>query len=762
MPDLSHSYDFVVIGGGLAGIAAAVTAARAKINTALICDRPCLGGNASKEILISPVGAHQRGASFAYPRETGLLEELMLENLNNNRQGNPELWDLNLQTLVYQETNLDLYLNLVIQNVRKDTDDTRILSLEGYSLECDNWHIFNAALFADCSGNGTVAFVAGVPFMRGVESKEIFHEGLAEENYQKRELGCGLRFRAKDIRHPVSFAKPGWVRFNFTEKDFEQWELENEFRKNKGGFWWIEWGGTLDTIGDMSYIRRELTSIIYAIWHYLKNDSPMRDELATYDLDWVGTIAGCRENRRFVGDYILTQTDIDEQHRFVDSVAYGGWCFDDHPPEGFFSKSGTRDHPMHRGPYNIPLRCLYSSKIENLFLAGRNVSVSHIALTSTRVMNTCFQMGEAVGAAAAVCIRKNILPREAAVPPAIRDVQENLILSDHTILGKRDIPLKNLLGGISVSASSTLKSPVLQESRGTWRLSVNYMIMFPVITDHLDSINIYFDVESDTELNYSIRGGQEYLSTTPGEDLKQGALAFKAGKKVSAILPVNLSLTAKGWYFVELRANENLALHYGIQAPVGLKTLRSHDLTSESGFINAGHTNWKWDIIKDLETEPCGLIEISPAQHVYEAENVLGTAVRPDFLPNIWISGETDFEEPQNLDFLFEKPENPGRVDIIFDSSLDNPVLAFSSEYNPDGKYYSFNRIPSLVKHYRVFIKTVDNEDWRLIAEETDNYQRLRRHNFSFGNLTALRLSVVSTNGWKRAQVYGVRIFRSP
>jgi hypothetical protein len=761
VPVIFHVYDFVVIGGGLSGIAAAVAAAREDIKTALICDRPCLGGNASREMLTPPVGAHYKDGSFIYHRETGLLEELLLENLYNNSQGNPVIWDLNLQTMVYNEPCLDLFLNLAIDDVDMNFQGDRILAVKGYSLESDDRHVFKSTFFADCSGDGIVGFASGAPFMRGVEKRSVFNEGLAPEESEKREMGCSLRFSLKETGRPVYFKKPDWVQHSFSSEDFKNnWIEKSLLNKDRYARYSIEWGGEFDTIAEIRHIKNGITSIIYAIWHYLKNDSLIRDKLLTWDLDWIGSIPGRRENRRFIGDHVLVQQDIDEQRPFEDSIAYGGWGFDDHPAKGFFEKKGSAVHFMHRGPYNIPMRCLYSSKIANLFFAGRNISVSHIALSSTRIMNTCFQLGEAAGVAAAICIKKNILPKAAVTPPAIKEIQEKLILSDHTIFDKQHISLKNQVQNISISASSTLNAPVLTRSAGTWVLAWDHIIMFPVVTGSLDFINLYLDIESGTNFHYLIRNGQKYLSTMPGDVLKQGTVFLQAGKNVRVTLATELPYLEKGWYFIELKANDNIALHYGVQAPVGLKTLKRHNQALESSFINAGNTKWEWDIIKDLKTEPCGLIEILPEQPVYSSENVLGAAVRPDFLPNLWISQETNFAQPQYLDFVLSKPENIERVDIVFDSSLDNPIIVFDSEYSSSGNGYEFNCVPSLVKHYRVSVKTIDTKDWRHVAEKTNNYQRLCRHRINTDNVISLRLSILSTNGWARAQVYGVRIFR--
>ena len=163
------------------------------------------------------------------------------------------------------------------------------------------------------------------------------------------------------------------------------------------------------------YKRQELTHIAYAVWDYITNRSSLREELSTYDLDWVSTMPGRRENRRFIGDYIYTQTDIDEQRKFYDSIAYGGFGYDDHARDGIFHKDFANTHTYHLGPFEVPLRCLYANNVENLFLAGRNISVSHLGLCGIRNRWTCLQFGEAVAAAATLCCREELTVRQACL-----------------------------------------------------------------------------------------------------------------------------------------------------------------------------------------------------------------------------------------------------------------------------------------------------------------------------------------------------------
>ena len=224
-----------------------------------------------------------------------------------------------------------------------------------------------------------------------------------------------LQLRHTDQHRP--FIPPPWAH-HFTDKDFEIPEadrtdgLVHSFKRlypEDNNFWWIEYGGNISTIGDANAIQRELKAIAYGVWEYMKNhpDGRCRD----YDLDWIGSLPGKRESTRYVGDVILSQDDIMSGGHFHDVVCYGGWTLDDHHPDAFYRKGFLSTHHTPPSPFGIPYRCLYSRNIDNLFFAGRDISCTHLGLSSTRVMGTCALMGQAVGTAAAIASAHAVTPR---------------------------------------------------------------------------------------------------------------------------------------------------------------------------------------------------------------------------------------------------------------------------------------------------------------------------------------------------------------
>lgn len=452
-------YNTVIIGGGLSGICAAISCARLGCKVALVQDRPLLGGNSSSEIGVPIEGAdvNENGLKKEkgyFPnrnaRETGIIEELRIEDRNRNHT-QPKaglinsVWDMILWEWIKREKNIELYLNSRAEKVNM-AKTGKIESIIAYQMSTERTLCLKASVFVDASGDGAIAHSAGAEYRMGRESRDQFGESLAPKIADNCTLPSSLLFRAKDVGHPIAFERPSWAYKFPTDEDLP-------FRTHsdiQSGFWWISYGGTLNTIKDNEKIRDKLLKILFGVWDHIKNCEDHGAD--NYALDWVSSIPGKRESRRFIGDYILTQNDLESHALFPDRVAYGGWSIDIHPPEGIFF-SGHPSENNFRGIYSIPFRCLYSKNIENLMMAGRNISVTHIALCSTRLMATCAIEGQAVGAAAYLCNKYNTTPRQIG-RNYIAELQQLLLKNDCYIVGLKNQDQCDLAREASVSASS--------------------------------------------------------------------------------------------------------------------------------------------------------------------------------------------------------------------------------------------------------------------------------------------------------------------
>ncbi|HOX55942.1 MAG TPA: FAD-dependent oxidoreductase [Candidatus Paceibacterota bacterium] len=442
--------DVFVAGGGMSGVCAAISAARHGAKVILAQDRSRLGGNASSEVRMHIVGADCSGKRLGW-REGGLIEELRLDDAAQNPHRCFELWDLLLYDKVRSEPNATLLLDATLFAA-----ETKGGEIQRVMVRCDKTeHLYRirAKVYLDCTGDSRLALEAGAELRWGREAKGEFNESLALDTADRQTQGSSILFTARDYGKPVPFTPPPWAR----KVTREQLKLR-PIRSWEYGYWWIEWGGQLNTIRDNERIRFELLRIVMGVWDYIKNSGDKPDS-ANWGMDWVGMIPGKRESRRIMGDHILTQRDLTEEDvRFEDAVCMGGWPLDDHPPSGFDrsdEKPGIQIYP--RQPYNIPLRSLYSRNVRNLMMAGRNISASHVAFSSTRVMSTCAVMGQAAGTAAALCTRAGLVPRQLAQDNArLAELQQVLLRDDQTIVGARNADPKDLARQAAVSASDEL------------------------------------------------------------------------------------------------------------------------------------------------------------------------------------------------------------------------------------------------------------------------------------------------------------------
>lgn len=442
------SAQVVVAGGGPAGVPAAIAAARNGARVVLCQDRSVLGGNASSEIRMHILGASPRGKELSVEaRETGILEEIMLECAVRNPQNSASMLDLILYEKCRAEPNLTLLLNTTVTGVKMDGD--RIVSAYAVRESTEDHFEIAADIFIDCTGDGRLGAEAGALFTTGRESAEEYNESGAVLNRDSHRLGSSLLFTARDMGRPMPFIPPKWAR-KFTEEDLKfrdhsSWEY---------GYWWVEFGGLKDTIKDNEDIRDELMAIMMGVWDHIKN-SGNHPESENWALDWFGFLPGKRESRRFIGQHVLTQNDLEQAVDFWDVIAYGGWSMDTHPPAGIEAKDEKPcNQPYTPYMYGIPLRSLISKNIRNLMFAGRNMSATHIAFSSTRVMATCAVMGEGAGTFAATALRSG-LPFEEAWKEerVVREAQQQLMRQGAFLPGRK-LEDRNLAAEAKITASS--------------------------------------------------------------------------------------------------------------------------------------------------------------------------------------------------------------------------------------------------------------------------------------------------------------------
>ena len=428
-----HETDVCVVGGGMAGLAAALSAARHGANVILMHDRPVLGGNASSECRVHICGADRHNA-IPNVRETGILEELRLANLRWNPQRSFSVWDALLYDAARREQRLSLMLNCSAMDA--ETEGRSIVSVCGWQTTTYTRHRVRARIFIDASGDAILAPPAGAAFRFGREGRDEYGESLAPEKPDSGTMGMTIAFGARRQETPQPFQPPPWAqRYDRCEElpGLHDW-LNKDPRWTMQGYWWIELGGMHDGIADTERVRDELLAVTYGVWDHIKNRGDHGAD--NWALEWVQFLPAKRESRRYVGRHVLTQDEVMSAGKFDDVVAYGGWTIDEHPPAGFgCARLGLKPayHASPPVPYGIPYGVLVAGEVENLMFAGRCASCSHIAMSSARVMGTASVMGQAAGTAAALAVRRGIAP--AGVSAHIDRLQQALLADDAYLPG---------------------------------------------------------------------------------------------------------------------------------------------------------------------------------------------------------------------------------------------------------------------------------------------------------------------------------------
>ena len=434
-PEKAGEYDFVVVGGGIAGICAAITAARLGCKVALVQNRPVLGGNNSSEIrvglsgliykepypklglLMDEIGGVGHWTNYEArqdpdsPRSKRILEviEEHPEKLIHNAGPASNYEDDRKLDAVLAEPNITLFLNK--QVISAKTRRGCIRSVLAKDISTSEEIILKGSLFADCTGDANLGFLAGADFRMGRESKAETGESLAPEEPDMLTMGTSVQWSASDSDPSTG-----------SGTDFPECPWAIAFSDSTcipivHGEWDWETGLGRDQVEEIERIRDHGLRAVYGNWSYLKNSPKYKEQFENKRLEWVACIGGKRESRRLMGDVVLKEQDILEGTEYDDATFTATWGMDLHYPkpepgmegeEPFRARSVTKGHK----DYAVPYRCLYSRNIGNLMMAGRDISVTHAALGTIRVMRTGGMMGEVIGMAASVCKDHKCSPRE--------------------------------------------------------------------------------------------------------------------------------------------------------------------------------------------------------------------------------------------------------------------------------------------------------------------------------------------------------------
>ncbi len=739
--------DFVVVGGGLSGVCAAIQAAREGLSVALIQDRPVLGGNASSEVRLWALGATSHmGNNNRWAREGGVIDEIAVENLRRNKEGNPILFDALLIDKVRAESNITLLLDTVVFDAEKN-EAGEVTMVRAFNPQNGTLYEISAPLFCDASGDGILGYLSGAGYRVGAEDADEFDEQLAPDEDYGEMLGHTIYFYTKNAGKPVDYVAP-----DFALKDITKIPRFDQIGSRDYGclLWWFEFGGRLDTVYDTAEIKTELWKIVYGVWDYIKNSRKF-DDVENLTLEWVGHIPGKRESRRFNGETMLHQKDVVEQRRHADAVAYGGWAVDLHPADGVYSDKSPCNQYHSKGVYQIPYRCLYSRDVPNLFLAGRIISASHIAFGSSRVMMTAAHTAQAVGTAAALCLEKKVPPR--ALLEDMETLQTRLLRRGQFIPHLELEDPSDLCATASMEASSTFVLDELPAGSETITLDRPRAMLLPAAKGSFPATTFIVSTDCDTELEFQFRVSEREGNYTPDTLLASKMVEVSVGENQPVTVDFGIELDAEQYVFVCLMPNEHISL--------SLSDLRvSGILSVANGMNKAVAKSSAQDAAPDSgvdsfcfwlpERRPGGknmAVAFDPPLHPFSAERLKNSYERPFIESNAWVADAND--PVPSITCRWETPRKIQRIVLSFDSDYDHPMETVQMGH-PE------SIVPFCIKKFRVL------DDQQNVLFEADNHHQSRADiRLAEPVKTAsLKMEILETHGTPAA-LFKIRAYRA-
>ena len=735
-------YDVIVAGGGPGGVPAALACARKGIKTLLLHDRPVLGGNGSSEIGITFEGA---SSHFAYGREGGIAEEL--RRLRDQKPGFHGDWTAALEALTEQQENLTVLCNRRVCDVQMESD-TRISGVTAQDMLDFGKTRFTAKVFIDCTGDGWLGYYAGAKYRIGREAQYQHSETLAPEMADTQTMsGCiradHIPFMVKK-KVPSEYHAPDWVpKLPSNAADFGR-TIDLPGTRMA---WWLEAPNTYDDMYDGEVSRDALFLVLLGYYEYLKNHWQEHGTARYLQMQFSGIMLGRRESRRFIGDYILTQDDCTEGASFPDAVSYSGWHIDIHHPEGIYSgRKGGLYCSVRANMPSVPFRCLYSVNIENLMFAGRNISATHIAMGTTRVQNTIATLGQAVGTAAAMCVKLQKDPGKIC-KDHIKELQQQLLKDDQYIPGIQNEDPRDICLRATAGASSTCT-----EEEFTTRRGIPGALM-PLDRARLVSLSV-------SRRNGDVERFYVKLHSACPEEKKVTVHAKVVGSNVdvysgeeNAVLSAEITVPPMGEHWVEVPIHltvkedlyvENCIIYVWIDPAEGISWRQLDGMNMYYRYAEL-LPEGQWSIKSGKSfliqrEEPKTVMANCGPENVNNGYNRIVDENRYE-----WVSDPKE-PLPQWVALTFEKPEAVGEVQLTFDTDLANPLVSWSGK-NPTPK--------QCVKNYCV--QLFDGTGWVTVVRVKDNFMRRRTHSFPLVTAQKLRVTVTETWGDLSVRIMEIR-----
>ena len=740
-------YDVVVVGAGPGGLGASLAASRLGMRTVLIHDRPVLGGNNSIEHSVTIGGSgHNFLDGVVDSREGGILEEARLARQHLSLPGRPRAsMSAAYRMMVDAEEQLSERPNeRVVSAEKKGRSVVSVMSVNTLT-GCRT--SYRGKVFVDGTGDGWIGYFAGASRMYGREAKSQYGEMTAPEKADTVTMsGCINDYGYHETKKETRYETPAWAKV--LPDGFNRHDV-----RGVNARWWLEHSGYIDDIEDPEAARDELIRIHLDYWGWIRRHPKYGALARKCVLDEIKICNGRREGWRLMGDYVLTDVDCIEGRVFPDAITVGGWLLDVHDPLGVKNPKGNGKYSANQTRlYTIPYRCVYSRDLDNLYMAGRNISVTHAALGSTRIMGTIFSIGQAVGTASAMLVRTGLSSRELG-ERKIRELQQLLVKNDQYIRGVVGNDSANLAKKAKISASSTIGEyeygmddpdfKGVEKANWAWRREVLYGLAscFPRGNiDRLEKVDCYMkgSAGSDRELTMEV-----YESDDIAEDEKTRTLLGSAKAK----------LKRNGIRFLTFKFDTPLKLSkkyvwLKMQKAEGVYWFRRKHIFAEGGTLAVwqrnGNVRFESGYQSAFVTTPRlkGRIDAKP-------EYVIDGHGRPDTLPAEGVSTRAWRSDPvkslpQWVQLKYDEPVSASEIRIVFDSGLCGGGIQWPHP-------------PELVKDYAL-LGLVDGK-WLELAVVKGNWHRLRIHRFESKMLSAVKVRVDATWGVHEARIQEISVY---
>jgi hypothetical protein len=729
----SERADLVVVGGGLAGICAAITAARENQIVHLVEKKSLLGGR---------IGPNQRQSidqtnliPQVYHRESGILNEVWPLFFKSNKEGTYLGISRALRDWIETENKIKLFLNTEVEEVKTASGMINaVISRDNQSNERKS---FVGKYYLDCTGIGRLAELSGADGEKGVDLNEFGDVGR-DIPTKTSKVACLIQIAEGEGNY--SFSIPDWVKLKWEENHLSaRLNLMESLERSPTGVHLLEWEGPV-TAKEV-----EASELAFCAWDFLKNRSSFRKVFKKLRLVTISDEISTKPVFRANGLHRVALDDFQCNESVEGAVVLARTLL----REDFSMVSRVEENKLLPHPVEIKPQCLISSDFKNLLLAGSSASCSELSSRSLSLPVVAAQMAIASAITIVSAVSQNRLPKTICKDGYIDGLQSKLGRLNQFFSRDEKEDSDNLSTGATASASSTVNGPSDCLSGIEQKIkTADCLIQFPVSSSFLEKLSLEIMGQNHQVFSIKLMEGSGYHHSLPGHCVFVDNVTIGSG---FSQLEINLDLPIKnkGWHFLEIQSDEDFVIPLFESGLIGYVL---HDKKSSS-YLNQikSITEFYPVITTSPKVSPSPMITLSPAPKDYEASNLVNNYFRPNHLPQLWVSKPTNFKYSEFVDLEWKQPIEISRIEISFDPSYD-------FIYSGEPKSFEEDNFRSLVREYKIYI-TKENQTSELIIHQKENFQALAVHSFDSIEIKSLELEILSTHGLNRAQVFQIRTY---